>query len=155
MKQVYVSNNKNELLLHKLPLLSHSLQPTSLCVWELSIRSCSIALKGDTPLFFNSVKMEEQYTDGLWCDKYFPALSDCLRPSLSPDSPRSFWWYHLTCWLLSAVGVVCILVAHEHYSVDVVVAYFITSRLFWWYHTMANLQVWCGLYCPSINIHDR
>lgn len=45
------------------------------------------------------------------------------------------------CWLLSAVGVVCILVAHEHYSVDVVVAYFITSRLFWWYHTMANLQV--------------
>ncbi|XP_062243686.1 phosphatidylcholine:ceramide cholinephosphotransferase 2 [Platichthys flesus] len=55
-------------------------------------------------------------------------------------SPRSFWWYHLMCWLLSAVGVVCILVAHEHYSVDVVVAYFITSRLFWWYHTMANLQ---------------
>lgn len=62
-------------------------------------------------------------------------------PSLSQDSPRSFWWYHLMCWLLSAVGVVCILVAHEHYSVDVVVAYFITSRLFWWYHTMANLQV--------------
>ncbi|KAG9344128.1 hypothetical protein JZ751_012610 [Albula glossodonta] len=31
-------------------------------------------------------------------------------------SPRSFWWYHLMCWLLSAVGVVCILVAHEHYS---------------------------------------
>lgn len=60
---------------------------------------------------------------------------------LSKDSPRSFWWYHLMCWLLSAVGVVCILVAHEHYSVDVVVAYFITSRLFWWYHTMANLQV--------------
>lgn len=48
------------------------------------------------------------------------------------------------CWLLSATGVVCILVAHEHYSVDVVVAYFITSRLFWWYHTMANLQVSTG-----------
>nr|XP_024001174.1 phosphatidylcholine:ceramide cholinephosphotransferase 2-like [Salvelinus alpinus] len=42
-------------------------------------------------------------------------------------SPRTFWWYHLMCWLLAAVGVVCILVAHEHYSVDVVVAYFITS----------------------------
>ncbi|XP_071025070.1 phosphatidylcholine:ceramide cholinephosphotransferase 2 [Oncorhynchus clarkii lewisi] len=55
-------------------------------------------------------------------------------------SPRTFWWYHLMCWLLAAVGVVCILVAHEHYSVDVVVAYFITSRLFWWYHTMANVQ---------------
>ncbi|XP_028833646.1 phosphatidylcholine:ceramide cholinephosphotransferase 2 [Denticeps clupeoides] len=55
-------------------------------------------------------------------------------------SPRSFWWYHLMCWLLSAVGVVCILAAHEHYTVDVVVAYFITSRLFYWYHTMANEQ---------------
>ncbi|XP_051560860.1 phosphatidylcholine:ceramide cholinephosphotransferase 2-like [Myxocyprinus asiaticus] len=55
-------------------------------------------------------------------------------------SPRSFWWYHLLCWLMAAVSVVCILVAHEHYSVDVVVAYFITSRLFYWYHTMANLQ---------------
>ncbi|KAJ8403674.1 hypothetical protein AAFF_G00350000 [Aldrovandia affinis] len=55
-------------------------------------------------------------------------------------SPRSFWWYHLVCWLLSTVGVVCILVAHQHYSVDVVVAYFVTSRLFCWYHTMANVQ---------------
>uniref|UniRef100_A0A673GPY9 Phosphatidylcholine:ceramide cholinephosphotransferase 2-like n=1 Tax=Sinocyclocheilus rhinocerous TaxID=307959 RepID=A0A673GPY9_9TELE len=58
-------------------------------------------------------------------------------------SPRSLLWrcYHVICWLLSAVGVVCILMAHEHYSVDVVVAYFITSRLFYWYHTIANNQV--------------
>ncbi|KAL1249252.1 hypothetical protein QQF64_020257 [Cirrhinus molitorella] len=58
------------------------------------------------------------------------------------NSPRSRLWrcYHALCWLLSAVGVVFILMAHEHYSVDVVVAYFITSRLFYWYHTMANNQ---------------
>ncbi|XP_062871468.1 phosphatidylcholine:ceramide cholinephosphotransferase 2 [Trichomycterus rosablanca] len=55
-------------------------------------------------------------------------------------SPPSLWWYQLICWVMSAVGVVFILVAHEHYSVDVVVAYFITSRLFCWYHTMANNQ---------------
>ncbi|XP_016124875.1 phosphatidylcholine:ceramide cholinephosphotransferase 2 isoform X2 [Sinocyclocheilus grahami] len=59
---------------------------------------------------------------------------------LKEYSPRSFWWYHLLCWLTAAVGAMCILVAHEHYSVDVVVAYFITTRLFYWYHTMANLQ---------------
>ncbi|KTG43141.1 hypothetical protein cypCar_00034727 [Cyprinus carpio] len=61
-------------------------------------------------------------------------------------SPRSLMWrcYLVICWLLSAVGVVCILVAHEHYSVDVVVAYFITSRLFYWYHTMANNQALRG-----------
>uniref|UniRef100_A0A3B4A7Q9 Sphingomyelin synthase-like domain-containing protein n=1 Tax=Periophthalmus magnuspinnatus TaxID=409849 RepID=A0A3B4A7Q9_9GOBI len=56
-------------------------------------------------------------------------------------SPRWMWWYHWACWILSASGVVCILVGHEHYSVDVVVAYYITTRLFWWYHTMANTHV--------------
>ncbi|XP_036876041.2 phosphatidylcholine:ceramide cholinephosphotransferase 2 [Manis javanica] len=53
-------------------------------------------------------------------------------------SPRHFWWYHLICWLLSAAGIICILVAHEHYTVDVITAYYITTRLFWWYHSMAN-----------------
>lgn len=55
-------------------------------------------------------------------------------------SPKRFWWYHWTCWILSAVGIFCILLAHDHYTIDVVVAYFITTRLFWWYHTMANQQ---------------
>ncbi|MED6289680.1 Phosphatidylcholine:ceramide cholinephosphotransferase 2 [Characodon lateralis] len=53
-------------------------------------------------------------------------------------SPRWMWWYHWFCWALSISGVICILVGHEHYSVDVVVAYFVTTRTFWWYHTMAN-----------------
>uniref|UniRef100_A0A8C5MNX8 Phosphatidylcholine:ceramide cholinephosphotransferase 1 n=1 Tax=Leptobrachium leishanense TaxID=445787 RepID=A0A8C5MNX8_9ANUR len=56
-------------------------------------------------------------------------------------SSRRFWWYHWICWSLSVIGIFCILLAHDHYTVDVVVAYYITSRLFWWYHTMANLQV--------------
>ncbi|XP_056153233.1 phosphatidylcholine:ceramide cholinephosphotransferase 1-like isoform X2 [Lampris incognitus] len=55
-------------------------------------------------------------------------------------SPKRFWWYHWLCWLLCAVGLFCILLAHDHYSIDVVVAYYITTRLFWWYHTMANQQ---------------
>lgn len=56
-------------------------------------------------------------------------------------SPKRFWWYHWLCWLLCAVGILCILLAHDHYTIDVVVAYFITTRLFWCYHTMANQQV--------------
>ncbi|NXG87261.1 SMS1 cholinephosphotransferase, partial [Stercorarius parasiticus] len=56
-------------------------------------------------------------------------------------SPRRLWWYHWLCWALSIVGMFCILLAHDHYTVDVVVAYYITTRLFWWYHTMANQQV--------------
>ncbi|KAF3708155.1 Phosphatidylcholine:ceramide cholinephosphotransferase 1 [Channa argus] len=55
-------------------------------------------------------------------------------------SPKRFWWYQWFCLALSAVGIFCILLAHDHYTVDVVVAYFITTRLFWWYHTLANQQ---------------
>ncbi|XP_048843454.1 phosphatidylcholine:ceramide cholinephosphotransferase 1 [Brienomyrus brachyistius] len=55
-------------------------------------------------------------------------------------SPKRFWWYHWICWTLSVVGIFCILLAHDHYTVDVVVAYYITTRLFWWYHTMANQE---------------
>lgn len=53
-------------------------------------------------------------------------------------SPRWMRWYHWLCWLLSASGVICILIAHEHYSIDVVIGYFATTRIFWWYHTMAT-----------------
>ncbi|XP_069031657.1 phosphatidylcholine:ceramide cholinephosphotransferase 2-like isoform X2 [Embiotoca jacksoni] len=53
-------------------------------------------------------------------------------------SPGWMWWYRWFCWLLSASGVVCILIAHDHYSIDVVIGYFVTTRTFWWYHTMAN-----------------
>ncbi|KAG9484985.1 hypothetical protein GDO78_008211 [Eleutherodactylus coqui] len=56
-------------------------------------------------------------------------------------SSRRLWLYHWFCWSLSVVGIFCILLAHDHYTVDVVIAYYITSRCFWWYHTMANQQV--------------
>ncbi|KAF5904250.1 phosphatidylcholine:ceramide cholinephosphotransferase 1-like, partial [Clarias magur] len=55
-------------------------------------------------------------------------------------SPRRFRPYHWLCLSLSVTGIFCILLAHDHYTVDVVVAYFITTRLFWWYHTLANQQ---------------
>lgn len=28
--------------------------------------------------------------------------------------------------------------AHGHYTVDVIIAYFVTTRIFWTYHTLAN-----------------
>lgn len=39
---------------------------------------------------------------------------------------------------MAAVGVVMVLIAHGHYTVDVIIAYLVTTRLFWIYHTLAN-----------------
>jgi len=36
------------------------------------------------------------------------------------------------------IGVVMLQLSHGHYSIDVVIAYFFTTRIFWIYHTLAN-----------------
>ncbi|XP_069508643.1 phosphatidylcholine:ceramide cholinephosphotransferase 1-like [Ambystoma mexicanum] len=63
-------------------------------------------------------------------------------------SPDIFWVYQLFCWLLSVTGVVSIMFTHTHYTLDVIAAYFVTTRIFWWYHTLTNNQdivVWKGI----------
>nr|CAB3266028.1 phosphatidylcholine:ceramide cholinephosphotransferase 2-like [Phallusia mammillata] len=54
-------------------------------------------------------------------------------------TPKRWWWLHWTCWVMAATGIVCILLAHDHYTVDVIVAYLLTTRLFWTYHSMCNI----------------
>uniref|UniRef100_A0AAY3ZUD8 Sphingomyelin synthase-related protein 1 n=1 Tax=Denticeps clupeoides TaxID=299321 RepID=A0AAY3ZUD8_9TELE len=53
-------------------------------------------------------------------------------------SPRSWYFIHTLSWVLNLFGVFFILAAHEHYSIDVFVAFYLTTRIFLYYHTLAN-----------------
>lgn len=54
------------------------------------------------------------------------------------DSPRRYWHLHWIVWLVSSTGIFCILISRGHYTIDVLIAYYITTRVFWLYHTLAN-----------------
>lgn len=54
------------------------------------------------------------------------------------DSPRRISYLHWIPWLIAAVGVFMVLLAHGHYTIDILIAYYITTRLFWTYHTLTN-----------------
>ena len=48
---------------------------------------------------------------------------------------------HTGVWVINVFGLFFILGAHEHYSIDVFVAFYISSRLFLYYHSLSNNRV--------------
>jgi len=53
-------------------------------------------------------------------------------------SPRRFFVLHWLSFLTSLTGVVMLLIARGHYSIDCVIAYYITTRMWYIYHTLAH-----------------
>ncbi|EDV19410.1 uncharacterized protein TRIADDRAFT_51176 [Trichoplax adhaerens] len=65
-------------------------------------------------------------------------LSNFFITEYTPDS-----WHllHFLTWTLNLSGIFFILAAHEHYSIDVLIGYYITTRLFIYYHALANSRI--------------
>lgn len=65
-------------------------------------------------------------------------LEYCSNYVLQIDTPTSMYYVHTVSWVLNLFGAFFILAGHEHYSIDVFIAFYITTRLFLYYHTLAN-----------------
>ncbi|GLG96758.1 Uncharacterized protein GBIM_03667 [Gryllus bimaculatus] len=64
-------------------------------------------------------------------------------------SPKRCFPVHWVSWIVSVSGVILVLVAHGHYTVDVIIAYYATTTLFWIYHTLANNPTLKSLASPQ------
>jgi len=53
-------------------------------------------------------------------------------------SARHLWYIHLACLTGLVFGVTVLLLSRGHYSIDVLLAYWVTSRVWWTYHTLAS-----------------
>lgn len=52
-------------------------------------------------------------------------------------APRRLFFLSAVIWVLSLAGIVMVAISRGHYTIDIVLAYYITTRVFWTYHTMA------------------
>jgi shingomyelin synthase len=53
-------------------------------------------------------------------------------------SPRKWFLLHWTSLSVSTLGVVFLLISRGHYTIDVLLAYYVSSRLWWTYHTLCH-----------------
>ncbi|XP_043271419.1 phosphatidylcholine:ceramide cholinephosphotransferase 1-like isoform X3 [Venturia canescens] len=53
-------------------------------------------------------------------------------------SPRRCQLIHWLAGVIAAIGVVMVQLSHSHYTVDIIIAYWVTTRLWYIYHTLAN-----------------
>ncbi|CAL8110207.1 unnamed protein product [Orchesella dallaii] len=52
-------------------------------------------------------------------------------------TPKELVSLHWASYLTSWIGIIGLLISHGHYTIDVIIGYYATTRLFWIYHSLA------------------
>jgi hypothetical protein len=78
-------------------------------------------------------------TCGDYCFSGHSVVLTLLNLFIVEYTPKSWRGLHIMSWSMSLFGMFFVLAAHEHYSLDVFLAFYISSRLFSYYHHNANI----------------
>lgn len=60
--------------------------------------------------------------------------------ALKQYSPEKLYCLAQLCYCATFIAVPCILLARKHYTIDVILAYYLTTRIFWTYHSLSVLS---------------
>jgi len=107
--------------------------------------------KSNSTDFFDITKRALQLMSGLgmtingrqtYCgDFIYSGHTACLVLAAlvaSECTSKRLYIFHWIMWCATGAGVFFLLISRGHYTVDVVIAYYVTTRLWWNYHILAN-----------------